>query len=68
MSGSTVHPDQMQRMALCATQVTLNGNRARITGYKNDFATVTDLATGLSAEWSWEAAQRIVNNEGKFQS
>lgn len=56
------------RLALADKPVTLNGAQARITGINKPFATVTQLATGLSAEWSWEAVERIVNRDGKFQS
>jgi hypothetical protein len=48
--------------------VTLDGKPAVISGYKMPFATVTQLSTGLSAEWSWEAVERIVTKGGDFQS
>lgn len=47
---------------------TLNGNPARISGYSNRFATVTDSVTGLSAEWSWEAVQSVMSKGGAFKS
>lgn len=56
------------RHELCAKKVTLNGNPAVISGANNDFATVTDMTTHLSAEWAWETVERIVNNGGEFKS
>lgn len=57
-----------QREELVAAEVTLNGNRAKIGGTRNDFATVTDITTRLSAEWSWDAVARVVANGGRFTS
>jgi hypothetical protein len=57
-----------KRMELCMTKVTLNGVRARVSGIQNSFATVTQFGTGLSAEWSWEAVERIVAKGGDFKS
>lgn len=57
------------RESLCHARVTLNGQPARITGYGLDFAKVTDRATGLSAEWSWETVLHVVTNRnGAFRS
>ena len=56
------------RRELCQKVVRLNGKPARISGWAHDFAMVTDLETGLSAEWSWEAVQRVVDNGGEFKS
>lgn len=56
------------RQELCRAKVTLNGQAAKITGYANRFATVTDTATRLSAQWSWEAVERVVANGGAFKS
>jgi hypothetical protein len=33
-----------------------------VSGFANRFATVTDSFTGLSAEWSWESVEHVVNN------
>lgn len=63
---STVSREDRQRLA--EAKVTLNGEPARIGGTRNEFATVTQVHSGLSAEWSWEAAQRVVANGGKFKS
>lgn len=59
----------MDRYKLIATPVTLNGNPAKISGAKLDFAVVTDMTTGLSAEWAWPTVEHIVTNRGgEFQS
>ena len=53
-----------------SVEITLNGQPAKITGYRKPFATVTDIATGLGAEWSWEAVANVVNgpSKGAFKS
>lgn len=48
-------------------RVTLNGKPARVSGYRLDFARVTDAA-GLSAEWSWSAVERILAKGGAFHA
>jgi len=60
--------DTIDIPALCGGGVTLNGNRATVSGYRNDFATVTDLVTGLSGEWAWQSVGRIRANGGAFNS
>lgn len=60
--------DIQQRAALCEARVTLNGRPARISGYKNEFATVTQAGTRLSAEWAWVTVARIVAAGGAFES
>lgn len=57
-----------ERKALCQAVVTLNGEPAKVNGYANRFAAVTVKANGLSAQWSWEAVQRVVANGGAFKS
>lgn len=61
-----------QRFAMvesAPTAPTLNGNPARVSGFGNRFATVTDCATGLSAEWSWETVDHVVSNRfGAFKA
>lgn len=58
-----------KRSGLCHTKpVTLNGKPAVISGYRNPFAAVIQLSTGLSAEFSWEAVERIVAKGGEFKS
>lgn len=63
-----MRPDLETRRALCGAEVTLNGNPAAVGGATRDFAIVTDKTTRLSAEWSWEAVQRVINNGGAFTS
>ncbi len=58
-----------QRRELCAEKVTLNGHRAVIGGYNKKFASVTDLDSGLSAEWAWLTVLHIINfSDGAFRS
>ena len=57
------------RVLLCSrSDLTLNGEPARIIGPRSDFAQVIQRKTGLSAEWSWEAAARICASDGAFES
>lgn len=48
--------------------ITLNGKKAVLSGVRSQFAKVTQSSTGLSAEWSWEAAQRVIQKGGRFES
>ena len=57
-----------ERQALCAAEVTLNGERAKVSGAQRAFARVTQIASGLSAEWSWGAVARVVAAGGGFRS
>lgn len=58
-----------EKQALCEAEVTLNGDRARVSGAQLRFARVTQLESGLGAEWAWETVAHIVNNkEGRFRS
>jgi hypothetical protein len=61
-----------RRLELCdqalKSGITLNGVPARIGGARRPFATVTQVDTGLGAEWSWEAVERIVTSTGRFCS
>jgi len=61
-----------QRFAMvenAPTRPTLNGNPAKVSGFANRFATVTDSTTGLSAEWSWETVDHVVHNRfGAFRA
>jgi len=58
-----------ERRELCAEKVTLNGHRAAIGGAQNKFATVTDLDSGLSAEWAWLTVLHVINfSNGAFRS
>lgn len=48
---------------------TLNGSPATVTGHGKPFATVTDVSTGLSAQWSWESVERVMMYQfGRFNS
>jgi hypothetical protein len=61
--------DPAARRAAVDSPCTLNGQPARITGYLNPYATVTDLRTGLSCQWAWETVHHILcNRDGRFQS
>jgi len=58
-----------RRQRLCEKEITLNGNPATISGWKNDFANITSLSTGERYEWSWETVDRIVTMRGgRFES
>ena len=47
---------------------TLGGYPAVICGTRNDFATVATInGPALSAEFSWEAVERIMANGGRFK-
>ena len=73
---TTTHPTDRSRVAigldhrreLCGALVTLDGKPARISGAREPFATVTDLDSGLSAQWSWASAAGIVSRGGAFKS
>lgn len=56
------------RIDLCASKVTVNGNRAKISGWKNNFATLHNLETGETSEWSWNTVSRVVSKGGAFKS
>lgn len=57
------------RAWLCEQPVTLNGERAKVTGIKRDFALVTQIGTGLACEWSWHTVEHVIRNKGgRFQS
>jgi len=47
---------------------TLDGKPALIGGRLNKFATVGHIDGLLAVEWSWETAQRIMNNDQKFST
>ena len=53
-----------QRMALCREHVTLNGQPARVSGVALSFARVTQIGSGLSAEWSWATVEHVVRTKG----
>lgn len=58
-----------RRRELCQERVTLDGQPATISGYRQPYATVRIL-TGAQYghQWSWEAVERIVAKGGEFHS
>lgn len=64
------HIPLSERMTLCEDgSVTINGNRARISGYGCKFAKITDLTSGLSCEFAWPTVAYVVaNKKGRFSS
>lgn len=67
-STGVVFAKFIDRHSLVLSTAFLNGNKARISGIRNDFATVTDSTTNLSAEFAWATVERIVRNGGQFKS
>jgi hypothetical protein len=53
---------------LCEARVTLNGERAKISGARNDYATIRIASSGLGCDWAWETVARIVAAGGDFRS
>lgn len=69
MTTTEHFPTLDERVAFTGTPVTLDGRPARITGYRNAFATVTSVGDpARSAEWAWPTVARIVARGGNFQS
>lgn len=64
----TASPELEAQRALCARPCQLNGRPAVIGGAGLPFARVYDRETGLSAEWSWAAAERVMASGGRFKS
>lgn len=58
----------VDKLKLCALPATLNGLKATVSGVRGPFAKVTQNSTGLSAEFSWAAAARILAKGGAFKS
>lgn len=57
------------KVLLCTrSDLTLNGEPARIIGPRDEFATVMQRRSGLRAQWTWEAVARICARDGAFQS
>lgn len=65
---SDTMPGREQRQALCAAPVTLDGERAKVTGYDLPFARVRNVRTGVGFEWAWSTVVQIVDNGGAFHS
>lgn len=57
-----------KRLELTQATVTLNGEPAYVMGINRPFAIVTQKNSHLSAEWSWEAVERVIANGGNFKS
>lgn len=58
-----------QRRVLAEHEVTLNGLRASIGGVRNDFATITQLPNGVSADFAWKTVEHVIeHSEGKFNA
>ena len=58
-----------RKRALCERRdITLNGLPARISRRYERFAYVEQIESGLGAEWSWEAAERIAQAGGDFRT
>lgn len=57
------------RRVLIQHEVTLNGVRATIGGVTKDFATVTQMPNGLSADFAWKTVEHIIeDHNGEFHS
>jgi len=57
-----------QKRDLCQTIVTLDGQAARICGAQNQYATVRQLKSALSCEYTWDAVELICKRDGRFKS
>jgi hypothetical protein len=58
-----------QKVGFCArSDITLDGQPARIIGARQDFGKVILRATGLGAEWSWETIASVCADDGAFRS
>ncbi len=54
---------------MCATPVTLNGLPARVTRTGDGFAMITQVQSGLGAEWSWGTVRHVIQfKNGEFKS
>ena len=57
-----------ERAQLVGRACTLNGEPAIVAGWRAPFATVRQVRTGLSAEWAWTTAARLLERGGAFES
>jgi hypothetical protein len=58
-----------QKYELIAARVTLDGKPAKISGTRQQFATVATIdPNGPAVEFSWPAVARIVATGGKFKA
>ena len=53
-----------ERRALAEREVTLNGERATISGINNDYATITIMPHGFSANFAWIFVKRVIERHG----
>lgn len=58
--------NDIDRYRAIATPVTLDDRPAKITGARNDFATVRSHDGKLTGEWAWQTAIRIADTHGRF--
>lgn len=58
----------VDKLKLCAMPATLNGLKATVSGVRGPLAKITQNSTGLSVEFSWPTAARILAKGGNFQS
>jgi len=57
-------PVERRRELMEHPEVTLNGERATISGALNDFATVTIMPNGRSVDFAWVTVERIITQRG----
>lgn len=58
-----------RRRELMEHEVKLNDMNAVISGAQNDFATITQLPNGQSAEFAWSTVERVINHsDGRFNA
>ena len=58
-----------RRRELAEQSVRLNGRNASIGGVTNDFATVTQLPNGLSADFAWKTVEHVIeHSKGEFSA
>lgn len=62
--SKSYHVPVWRRQELMDEEVTLNGKRAAIRGWKNDFATVRQYDAGFSEEFAWVTVEHVVKNSG----
>lgn len=63
-----IYMNEERKRELCEEDVRLNGEPARISGVRNEFATVCQYPHGLCVEFAWQTVERIVNNGGNFRA
>ena len=59
---------KVQELIEAGAGVTLNGKRAKLSGFTLDFAQVHSMEDAQQAEWSWETALRVLTNGGAFSA